>query len=142
MKCYSIKNTSFNNIIKHIKMGHRNFDTVLSDNRNITETIINSASVVAKNHNITLSTEQIAAFHLLNSPAQIYLYGWMKAHFALIGDEEPNCQEIHIDPVTVKDIYQDYVADCHFTYNVDEAANAKMLASYNTFCSVWKDCFP
>jgi hypothetical protein len=57
-----------------------------------------------------LSREQVAAILIPNSPVSLSCYAWMDDYFKLVGDAIPNKEnEIHLEPVEIKEIYQEYV---------------------------------
>ena len=59
----------------------------------------------------------------------------MNYFFNLVGDVMPNTdQEIHLEPVLLKDVYQEYVEDIE--------ANKLERVHIEAFRVVWIDCFP
>lgn len=114
----------------------------MSDKTKLSQVEVESAKAIAEFHNISLDQSHIAALKLTWSPAQLFAYGWMQTHFVLIGDQEPNSNEIHLDPMPIKDIYQDYVCECMATYNIASLEALTNLLRYEQFCELWKACFP
>ena len=60
---------------------------------------------------MSLSREQIQAMRLSNGPQSLGCYAWMSEFFKVMGDSMPNIDEIHLEPIEVKDIYLEYVDD-------------------------------
>ena len=66
---------------------------------------------LCQKHNIHLSREQIGLMNLPNSFNSINMYAWMKDYFYLVGDDEPDNDEIHLDPINIVDVYNQYKFD-------------------------------
>lgn len=91
---------------------------------------------VCEMNNIELTKEQKAAICIPNSPTEFTCYGWMDYYFNVIGDQEPNRDgEIHLEPVHIKDIHKEYLAD--MTYCGEDAT-----LSLRPFGELWANCFP
>ena len=58
---------------------------------------------------------------------------WMKRYFELIGDQMPNCNQIHLPSwETQKDVYQRYVSDM-------QQQNIEGVVSLKTFYRLWNE---
>ena len=56
-----------------------------------------------------LSRDQVAAIRIPNSSASLSCYAWMNSYFNLVGDIIPNKDEVHLEAIEIKEIYQEYV---------------------------------
>jgi len=69
-----------------------------------------------------------------NGPQSLACYAWMSKHFQMIGDSMPNMDEIHLEQIAIKDIYEEYI---------DKAKSAGFDALNPTnFTKFWKSFFP
>jgi hypothetical protein len=50
-----------------------------------------------------------AALQIPNIIQSLSCYAWMKSYLKLIGDFQPNKDEIHLEPISVIEIYNEYV---------------------------------
>ena len=71
---------------------------------------------------------------LPNSEGAHHLYCWLQNYFDLSGDQEPNCDEIHLDTVTKKAVYNEYLSE--------SVVFGFVPLGLSTFKKIWKDCFP
>ena len=55
----------------------------------------------------TLSDKQMAALQIPNTVLSLSSYAWMTTYFNLMGDKAPNSEEIHLEPIDIKDIYDE-----------------------------------
>lgn len=79
--------------------------------------------------------DQVAAGVISNSPEAWECWGWMKYHFNLVGDYQPNSNgEIHLEPCTVVDIWKIYQRD-----QID--SNKLCSFNYKQFGELWLKCF-
>jgi hypothetical protein len=65
-----------------------------------------------------LSYAQVAAILIPNTTASLSCFSWMKGHFDLVGDSMPNSEEIHLEPILLREIYEEYKDDMHYTETV------------------------
>ena len=56
-----------------------------------------------------VNVDRLYISKLPNTEAAHHLYNWLENYFQLSGDNEPNCAEIHLDPVGKKEVYEEYV---------------------------------
>ena len=80
-----------------------------------------------------LSKEQIQAMNLPNGPQSLGCYAWMLEFFKMMGDSMPNVDEIHLEPIDIKDIYEEYVDDA-------KSSGIESLSASN-FVKVWRLLF-
>lgn len=92
--------------------------------------------LLARQMNFTLSSDQLAAMMMPNKSKYIFAYAWMKRFFELIGDSEPNADEIHVEPISIEEVYQEYLKDNQRCYAPQEFASKKQIAK------LWLLCFP
>ena len=64
----------------------------------------------------------------------------MEFYFGLVGDSESNVDKIHLDPVPVTTIYEEYVMDMGGDKCAAPNCGIKPL-SKTAFDSLWKNCF-
>lgn len=142
MRAYIIEESYLQTLCSHIK--HNRFSQTATLSDQTSAVVCCSAAIASKTQQlqqfsehfkITLSQEQLAAVMMSNKPQYYFVYAWMKRFFDLIGDQEPNCNEIHIEPITINEIYQEYQLD-----NLDNRSPYK-LATKNVMQRVWLSCF-
>lgn len=92
--------------------------------------------LIARQMGFTLSSNQLAAVMMPNKTKYLFAYAWMNRFFELIGDSEPNCNEIHVEPITIEEVYQEYLKDNQKCYAPQEFASKKQIAK------LWLLCFP
>ena len=63
---------------------------------------------VASYYGFELSREDVAAANIPNSSTSISCYAWMARYFSLVGDEMPNSQQIHLEPMHINEVWQEY----------------------------------
>jgi hypothetical protein len=71
---------------------------------------------------------------LPNGTQSLGCYAWMLEYFKMMGDSMPNVDEIHLEPIEIKDIYEEYVDD-------SKSSGIQYLCPSN-FTKVWKKSFP
>ena len=80
----------------------------------------------------------IGALRLAGSLKSMLCASWMQYYFSLVGDHAPNTNsEIHLDPVTRKDIYEEYKYDM-----INMSNNKNNVVSQDVFQDVWSKVFP
>jgi hypothetical protein len=79
-----------------------------------------------------------------NTEVALATYGWMQNYFKLVGDFQPNRDnEIHLEPCTVKSIYDEYVFDMdQELYEEKTTSNRGFKLQFSSFCEFWKLIFP
>ena len=60
-------------------------------------------------------------------------YAFLNYFFKLVGDYAPNSDEIHLEPMEIKDVYKEYEEEYKRT--------PQWLLGYIGFCKLWQDCF-
>lgn len=59
-------------------------------------------------HGIVLSRKQIQAMRVPNTVVSLSAFAWMASYFDAVGEKQPNCGEIHLDPCTATHIWEEY----------------------------------
>lgn len=95
---------------------------------------IKQLEVLCKTSGFDLSLDEKAGLFLPNTDVSLKCYAWMKSHFSLIGDFEPNSQEIHLEPCYIKDVYEEY--------KLDQLVNGDGYSKKTQFGLMWQKCFP
>lgn len=90
--------------------------------------------LMCQNRGFQLSLDEKACVYLPNTEESLQCYTWMKNHFSLIGDIEPNSQEIHLEPCFIKDIYEEY--------KLDQEVDGNQYLKSTQFGLMWQKCFP
>lgn len=144
MSAYCLKHSIVDQLVADVKKGIVNSAGSFSDRTSsiggrlqtsveiagATNLITNFASL----NNTPLNTRQIGALNVPNSAASLMMYSWMEFYFNLIGDQEPNTDgEIHLEPVRVKEIYQEYCNDL--------VLGGYKALSESQFGNMWLRCF-
>jgi len=83
---------------------------------------------------INLSREQVQAMKIPNGPQSLACYAWMSDYFQMMGDSMPNMDEVHLEPIDIKEIYEEYLDDAKSTGF--EALNT------TNFTKIWRNLFP
>ena len=76
---------------------------------------------------------QVSALNLPISELASRVYAWIADYVASCGDEQPNQNEIHLDPDSYTRIHGLYAHDCELLHQES--------ASYPYFMSIWDKCF-
>lgn len=147
MQCYEIRHTQLEVLCNDIRMGINASEKPLGDKANVNikhhpEAGTMIKEIIRKTHRqgVNLSREQLSRMQLPNTVDSLAMYGWMDFYFDLVGDDQPNEDEIHLDPVPIKTVYEEYVSDA-----VDSSAGSGLglkPLSKDSFCKMWKQCFP
>ena len=85
---------------------------------------------------INVTKEQLAAMNLPKFPKYVHAYAWLSRYFYLVGDQQPNSEQIQLDPITVDELYKLYIFD-----NEDKV-DAISLVTKEKLGKVWLTCFP
>ena len=92
-------------------------------------------SRLAKIRGRILNHTQIAAIQIANTSAALATYSWMDYFFKLVGDFIPNSNdEIHLEPITIQEIYDEYV--------IDMEHQGDQSLGYEALLRMWSSCFP
>jgi hypothetical protein len=110
--------------------------TCVGERTRLSKAYLRQMEGVAEQQSFTFTREQKAAMRMPNGPLSIAAYTWMVGHFALVGDDQPGKDEVHIDSVDKREIYGEYL--------LDFAANDRMplCVAETTFIGVWNSCLP
>jgi hypothetical protein len=131
---HGVSSSHVDNIVKDIKKGIRTTEPAYSDKSTVELAMFPQLHKLAKGFGLYLTKKQVAAAKLPNSPTVLTAYGWMAAHFDLIGDMAPNKDgEIHLEPCHIVEVYGEYILD------MQHADTAQVHV--DTFASIWKSCF-
>ena len=98
--CHSLKNDEVN------------CDIGLNDNTGaykLTPVFKRALNAMANETGHFLNHQQIAALQIPNTIVSLSEYAWMSAYFDLVGDKAPNADEIHLEPIDIKDIYEEVI---------------------------------
>jgi hypothetical protein len=90
---------------------------------------------VAERNGFRLDREKLGEAALPNGIGSLTCYSWLLMYFKCSGDDEPNQNEIHIDPIEEKTIHKEYLEDLSY-YGRDGDA-----ISYSQFCEVSLICY-
>ena len=144
--CFGITNNRFETMctaIKENKLGSKlpAFSDRTSgvakkkgDNNKKKDNSICLADELGNKYNITLSNREKGLMQLPNTLSAISTFSWMEKYFDCIGDHMPNCNEIHLDAVTVKEkIYEQYREEFQL--------NGMEPLSLSRFLEIWTSCF-
>ena len=85
----------------------------------------------------------IGAFCLLSAiprtEASLVAAAWLTVYFDLVGEAQPDVTTIHYDPITIQEIFEEYIKD-PFVHDI--TGNDKNMLSYGAFCSLIRTAFP
>jgi len=90
---------------------------------------------------------------LPNGEANKFLDAWLSRYFSLVGDSQPNLDEIHLEAQDMKDIWEEYVTDAEEIYKqvylllkvtvhlifFDSLQDSHL--SYANFIKLWTKCW-
>lgn len=130
---HCVSSSHVDNIVREIKQGKQNSMTKFSDRSKVELSMLPGLRKLANGFGLYISSKQVAAAKLPNSPTVLTAYGWMARHFALIGDSAPNSEEIHLEPIHIVEVYGEHVMDM-------EAAGIPHV-NVDTFANIWTNCF-
>lgn len=134
--------------MREIKDGNANSMGKLTDRSKVSAAILEQARSIKlwnpetnSPSDFGLTLEQKAYMNLGNSPVQIHAFGWLRDYFATIGDYQPNAsEEIHLDAIEKKEIYDEYVRELSFEEDLIKNAEFAPLG-YPSFVELWERCF-
>lgn len=76
----------------------------------------------------------------MNLPSSVQglrAFSWMDWHFNLVGDQQPNRDEIHLETQYCSTVYEEFLQDEALSMSPD----AKDPISYPEFCRLWLTVF-
>jgi len=130
------KKTYIYDIIQELKCGVVVSKRPLNKHTKVSTETYNSLQQKAQAYGFTATKEDIALVLLTNKPEILNCVAWMKAHFELCGDCQPNRNnEIHLEPITKSTIHSEYKYDCEH-YPVPEP-----FVSPSVFYLLWLSQF-
>lgn len=100
-------------ICQALKDGDVNGDCTLNDNTGsykLTPVFKRALNAIANEAGNFLNHDQIAALQIPNTVLSLSTYAWMSSYFDLMGDKAPNADEIHLEPIDIKDIYNEVIS--------------------------------
>lgn len=135
MAAYDIGHTLLDELCSEIKMGVTKTERAFNDKiKNRAGESDKTITHFAQMKGIDLSFSQIAAINVPNTPCSTTMHSWMSFYFDLVGDQEPNTNgEIHLEPVDVKTIHQEYCDDM--------MSSGNSFLGITQFSEMWKSCF-
>ena len=60
-------------------------------------------------------------------------YSWLESWYRLVGEYNPSNREIHLEPMLIKDVYDEYLEDYK---------DSQSLVTITSFCWIWKNLYP
>jgi hypothetical protein len=99
---------------------------------------INDQRVIqfCKHFNISLSRMQLRALKIPNSLSSLSTVAWMNYYFKLVAESPPNAsEELHLEPVKKKDIYEEYCFDVQTYGDLNEPIRLEL------FLDIWASVF-
>jgi len=140
---YQISDSHLQTLCKSIKERKFNAAGTFSDrtssvkcNEKAIENKTEKLKQLAERMNFSLSKSQLSAVMIPNKPKYLFAYAWLERYFDLVGDQELNCNEIHLEPVTLEEVYVEYLRDTDNKYHPNDYASKKHLTR------LWLLCFP
>jgi hypothetical protein len=131
---YGIGKTYLGELCESVKKNYQNMLPTLDDTTPApSSALIDDLIDLAKSCGVTLSIAQLGALTVPNTVPSLTCFGWMQEYFEIVGDQMPNCCEIHLEPIEIKSIHQEYVLA--LTDSGQEAL------SYSSFLNMWHCCF-
>ena len=111
--CYEVGHSYLDDICESLKSREVNCDRSFSDNTGsykLTPVFKRALNAIANETKNFLNHEQIAALQIPNTVLSLSTYAWMASYFDLMGDKVPNADEIHLEPIHIKDIYEEVIS--------------------------------
>ena len=132
--CNGISESAIDRAVASYKSGVKRPATELNDRTAVNKITFRGMKRVASYYGFQLSRQDVAAANIPNSSVSISCYAWMARYFALVGDEMPNSEQIHLEPMHIKEIWEEY-------RDVMKALDCGYIA-LGPFGDLWKHCFP
>ena len=121
-------------LVSKLKFGDSNSERTLSDKQPPAKAcFLKNLVALAATFDIELSQRQLAALVVPNSVASLTCFAWMQSFFDAVGDQQPNHNEIHLEPTDIKTVhaeYQQVVGDA-----------GEPVLQYQSFLNMWTSCF-
>lgn len=106
---YCIGHTYVDLVVAKLKVGQVNADPALRDGRLMpSNAFTKNITDLAACFGIELSPLQLAALVVPNTVASLTCFAWMQSYFEAVGDKQPNHQEIHLEPISIKEVHSEY----------------------------------
>lgn len=117
-----------------LKCGEVHFNRITVKDHPTIDELIREAERAGMN----VRREHIQAMNLNCSVQGIRAFTWMDWHFNLVGDQQPNRDEIHLETQYCKTVYEEFLSD----ETLSQSPDAKDPVSYAEFCRLWLTLFP
>lgn len=117
-----------------VKSGYRSNGKDFNDSTPAMPAFVKHLTDLASSLGVELSTNQLAALVIPNTTESLTCFAWLHNLFEAIGDKQPACAEIHLEPTNMLDIHKEYKDSL---CNVDEP-----YLEYSQFLTMWHVCFP
>lgn len=111
--CYGVGHSYLDQICQALKSGDVNCDSTLNDNTGsykLMPVFKRALNAIANESGNFLNYDRIAALQIPNTVLSLSTYAWMLSYFDLMGDKAPNADEIHLEPIDIKDIYYEVLS--------------------------------
>lgn len=109
MNAYRCSKGYIDSIVDSLKTGIRSFDKPCNDRLpRVNTQFISHLENLASWHGITLTRKQLQALTIPNTFASLNAFTWMGSYFEACGEQQPNGDEIHLDPCVVAHIWDEY----------------------------------
>ena len=127
---YDIGKTYMDTLIKHIKNCDRSPD-IYKLQLNFSRC---GVIACAKMMNLQLTAEEVMVGAISTNRTSLATAVWMKNHFNLLGDQQPNTNgQIHLDTITKRTVYKEYEKEWGW--------KLESIVSYATFTRIWRESF-
>ena len=134
--CYNTSHNLVDACCSEIRPGHiqKSSDRALGDRTAVKggKEFFKELGRLAKLHDYQLSADDKALMLLPNSTESIDCYSWMRQYFNDYGEHVPNSDQIHLEHVPIKSIWEEYTDD----------PGQSDTVSYKQFVTIWVKCFP
>lgn len=106
--CFGISHSAVDRVVAFHKSGVKRPAAELNDRSVVNRITFRGMKRVASYYGFELSREDVAAANIPNSSTSISCYAWMARYFSLVGDEMPNSEQIHLEPMHINEVWQEY----------------------------------
>lgn len=135
MGCYQVKKDYVERLCSEIKEGVNSSTSNFTDRSNLLdEEIVKLLFKHAADNGFALSEQHKQALRLSREPSATTAFAWMHNFFEMVGDKMPNLNEIHLEPIFVRVVWEEYVDDL-------KGSLIPALSLWQ-FGQMWQDLFP
>ena len=131
---HGISESTVDRVVASHKSGVKRPAAELNDRTAVNRITFRGMKRIANYYGFELSRQDVAAANIPNSSVSISCYAWMARYFSLVGDEMPNSEEIHLESMHIKEIWEEY-------RDVMKALDCGYIA-LGQFGDLWMKCFP